>query len=180
MAMPWSSRARGYGGRGPTSIGGWTPRRPGQPPAGAGGGARASPGAGRRGSWAGCDRRVDLAASGLIARGVGRGEHVGIWSMNVPEWVVTQFAVARVGAVLVNINPAYRLHELEETLSAADVATVIVGSPFKGSNFVAMIEALCPEVAGAPSPAWTAARLPRLKRLIALGDRPGPGWLTWD
>jgi fatty-acyl-CoA synthase len=138
------------------------------------------PGLGLRWSWSDFDRRVDLAASGLIARGVGRGEHVGIWSMNVPEWVVTQFAVGRVGAVLVNINPAYRLHELEETLAAADVATLIVGSPFKGSNFVAMMEALCPEVAGAASPSWTSARLPRLKRLIALGDRPGPGWLTWD
>ena len=60
------------------------------------------------------------------------------------------------------------------------MATLIVGSPFKGSNFVAMVEALCPEVAAASSPSWTAARLPRLRRLIALGDRPGPGWLTWD
>ena len=72
--------------------------------------------------------------------------------MNVPEWVVTQFAVARVGAVLVNINPAYRLHELEEALRQADVATLIVGRPFKTSNFVAMVEALCPEVAAAASP----------------------------
>ncbi len=138
------------------------------------------PASGLRWSWGDFDRRVDLAASGLIARGVGRGEHVGIWSMNVPEWVVTQFAVARVGAVLVNINPAYRLHELEETLAAADVATLVVGSPFKGSNFVAMLETLCPEVAASTSPSWTATRLPRLRRLIALGARPGPGWLTWD
>ena len=137
------------------------------------------PAPGLRWSWRDFDRRVDLAASGLIAGGVERGEHVGIWSMNVPEWVVTQFAVARVGAVLVNINPAYRLHELEETLAMADVATLIVGSPFKGSNFVAMMETLCPEVAGSSFPSWTAARLPRLRRLIALGDRPGPGWLTW-
>ena len=86
----------------------------------------------------------------MIGLGVGPGQHVGIWSMNAPEWVVTQFAVGRVGAVLVNINPAYRLHELEETLRAADVETLVVGEPFKGSDFVAMVEAVCPEVAAAP------------------------------
>ena len=97
-----------------------------------------------RWSWAELDRRVDLAASSLLARGVSPGEHVGIWSMNCPEWVVTQFAVGRIGAVLVNINPAYRLHELEETLRQADVTTLVVGLPFKFSNFVEMISELCP------------------------------------
>src|SRR4051794_28372651 len=82
---------------------------------------------GLRWSWAELDRRVDAAASGLIGLGAGQGAHVGIWSMNAPEWVVTQFAAGRIGAVLVNINPAYRLHELEETLRAADVETLVVG-----------------------------------------------------
>jgi fatty-acyl-CoA synthase len=133
-----------------------------------------------RWSWRELDERVDRVASGLIALGVARGEHVGLWSMNVPEWVVAQFAVGRIGAVLVNINPAYRLHELEASLDAADVATLIVGAPFKGSDFVQMVEAICPEVAAVGSWDWSAARLPRLRRLIALGDRPGPGWRTWS
>lgn len=137
------------------------------------------PALGLRWSWEEFDRRVDRVASGLIAQGVARGEHVGIWSMNVPEWVVAQFAVGRIGSVLVNINPAYRLHELEGALAAADVATLIVGSPFKGSDFVQMVETLCPEVAGATSTAWASERLPRLRRLISLGERPGPGWLSW-
>jgi fatty-acyl-CoA synthase len=138
------------------------------------------PALGVRWSWAELDRRVDAAASALIARGVGRGEHVGIWSMNVPEWVVVQFAVGRIGAVLVNINPAYRLHELEEALAGSDVATLVDGSPYKGSDFVAMVEALAPETARAGSLEWRAERLPRLRRLVALGRRPGPGWLAWD
>src|SRR5262249_18926506 len=132
-----------------------------------------------RWSWAELDRRVDVVASGLIARGVRPGENVGIWSMNAPEWVVAQFAVARTGAVLVNINPAYRLHELEESLRQVDVATLIVGCPFKSSNFVEMIMTLCPEVATANSAhGWRSEKLPALRRLIAVVNRPGPGWLT--
>jgi fatty-acyl-CoA synthase len=131
-------------------------------------------------SWRELNQRVNQVASSLIALGVARGEHVGIWSMNVPEWVVTQLAVARIGSVLVNVNPAYRLNELKDALAMADVATLIVGSPFKGSNFVAMVESLCPEVAAATSREWSSAQFPRLRRVIALGNRPGPGWWAWS
>ncbi len=138
------------------------------------------PGLGLRWSWSELARRVDRVASSLVAMGVEPGEHVGIWSMNVPEWVVTQFAAGRIGAVLVNVNPAYRLQELGDALAMADVATLVVGSPFKGSNFVEMVQTLCPEVVAAASRDWSSERFPRLKRLIALGSRPGPGWSTWS
>jgi fatty-acyl-CoA synthase len=105
---------------------------------------------------------------------------VGIWSMNAPEWVVLQFAAARAGVVLVNVNPAYRLHELEEALRMADVATLVVGTPFKTSNFVGMVETLVPELASAGGPEWDSAKLPMLKRAVAIGERPGPGWLNWE
>ena len=75
------------------------------------------PALGVRWSWSELGRRVEHIARALIELGVEAGEHVGIWSMNVPEWVVTQFAAARVGAVLVNVNPAYRTHELEDALA---------------------------------------------------------------
>ncbi len=133
-----------------------------------------------RWSWRELDQRVNQIASSLIAMGVALGEHVGIWSMNVPEWVVTQLAVARIGALLVNVNPAYRLQELKDALAMADVATLVVGSPFKGSNFVAMVESLCPEVAASTSREWSSAQFPRLQRLISLGDRPGPAWWSWS
>jgi fatty-acyl-CoA synthase len=133
-----------------------------------------------RWSWRELDRRVDAAAAGLRRLGVGPGRHVGVWSMNTPEWVVTQFAAGRLGAILVNVNPAYRLYELEEALRTADVETLVVGRPFKASNFVAMVETLCPEVAAASGPGWSAAALPALRHLIALGDRPGPGWRVWS
>ncbi len=133
-----------------------------------------------RWSWAEFRRRVDQVARALMALGVVRGEHIGIWSMNAPEWVVTQFAAARMGAVLVNVNPAYRLFELEDALRMADVATLVVGRPFKSSDFVGMVHAICPEAASAGDRDWSSEKLPALKRLIALGDRPGPGWFTWN
>ena len=132
-----------------------------------------------RWTWRELDERVNQAAAWLIELGIAPGEHVGIWSMNVPEWIVSQFAAARIGAVLVNVNPAYRVHELSDALRMADVTTLIVGSPFKGSNFVAMVETLCPEVAAARSRNGPASKSLASKRLIALGDRPGPAWLTW-
>ncbi|MGE3820935.1 MAG: AMP-binding protein [Isosphaeraceae bacterium] len=133
-----------------------------------------------RWSWRELDRRVDVVAASLLRLGHAPGSHVGIWSMNAPEWVVTQFAVGRIGGVLVNVNPAYRLHELREALKAADVETLIVGAPFKGSDFVGMVQELCPESAAETSTDWRSAELPALRRLVSLEDRPGPGWLHWS
>jgi fatty-acyl-CoA synthase len=133
-----------------------------------------------RWSWAEFDRRVDTIASGLIALGIEPGENVGIWAMNSPEWVLTQFAVGRIGSVLVNINPSYRLHELEEALRQADIRTLIVGLPFKFSNFVEMVESMIPEVRAATSMRWSSTSLPELRRLIAVGTKPGEGWSTWS
>ena len=133
-----------------------------------------------RWSWSELGQRVEQISRALIALGVAAGEHVGIWSMNAPEWVVTQFAAARIGAVLVNVNPGYRTYELEDALRMADVATLVVGTAFKSSDFVGMVHAVCPEAAAARGPGWAAARLPALRRLVALGERPGPGWLTWS
>ena len=136
------------------------------------------PALGVRWSWSELDARADGMAAAWVGLGIEPGEHVGIWSMNVPEWVVSQFAAARSAAVLVNINPAYRLHELDEALRLADVATLIVGSPFKNSDFVGMAQSLCPE-ATAGGLDWASERFPRLRRLIALGPRPSHGWLSW-
>jgi fatty-acyl-CoA synthase len=138
------------------------------------------PALGLRWSWRELNDRVNRAASWFLSLGITAGEHVGIWSMNVPEWIVVQFAAGRIGAVLVNVNPAYRVHELQDALRMAEVATLVVGNPFKGSNFVSMVEAISPEAAAASSIDWTSAAFPRLKRLIALGEHRGRGWLSWS
>jgi fatty-acyl-CoA synthase len=89
-------------------------------------------------------------ACALLALGVKRGEHLGIWATNWPEWVVTQFAAAHVGAVLVNINPAYRAHELEYVLNQADITTLLLTDRFKNSDFFDILAGVCPELATCP------------------------------
>ena len=82
-----------------------------------------------------CDR----VARGLMALGINKGDHVGIWATNYPEWVVAQFATAKIGAVLVTVNPAYRTHELEYLLQQSDVAALILIGNFRTSDYVAML-----------------------------------------
>ncbi len=90
--------------------------------------------------------RVDTLASGLLALGLAKGDRVGIWSPNRPEWLLAQFATARVGLILVNINPAYRLSELEFVLNKVACKALITAAQFKSSNYVGMLQELAPEL----------------------------------
>lgn len=126
------------------------------------------------------DRQVDELASGLLALGLGKGDRVGIWSPNRVEWVLSQFATARIGAVLVNINPAYRLAELEYALNKVGCAALITAERFKSSDYLAMIRQLAPELEDAKPGRLHAARLPALRTVVAMADDPGPGILTFD
>src|SRR5579875_268176 len=86
------------------------------------------------------DDAVDEVARGLLARGIERGDRVGIWAPNTVAWFLTQYATARIGAVLVNINPAYRTHELEYVLRQAGVRTLVSAVRFKTSEYRQMVE----------------------------------------
>ncbi|MFD7732270.1 AMP-binding protein [Kitasatospora phosalacinea] len=104
---------------------------------------------GRRWTYAELAADVDAVALGLRARGVGRGDRVGIWAPNRAEWTLTQYATARIGAVLVTINPAYRAHELEYVLGQAGVRLLVAAERFKSSDYAAMIAEVrprCPEL----------------------------------
>ncbi len=90
--------------------------------------------------------QIDQAARGLVALGIHRGQHVAIWATNVPEWVVLQFATARIGAVLVTINPAYRAHELKYVLRQSDAAILVLTDAYKTSDYFAMLGDVCPEI----------------------------------
>ena len=131
-------------------------------------------------------RQVDRLARGLAALGVRRGTRVGIWAVNNVEWVVLQIATARVGAVLVNVNPAYRSAELEHAMTAARVEILFLMPSFKTSRYAEMVRRLCPEVETQSPDELRCARLPELRRLVvfdpddvAATRRPAPGFLTW-
>jgi fatty-acyl-CoA synthase len=102
--------------------------------------------AGRRWTYTEVDAAVEQLARGLLARGVARGDRVGIWAPNCAEWYFTQYATARIGAILVNINPAYRTHELEFVLRQAAIGTLISAGSFRTSDYRAMIEQVRPGI----------------------------------
>ncbi len=124
--------------------------------------------------------RVDAFASGLLALGLEPGDRVGIWSPNNVEWVVTQLATAKAGLILVNINPAYRVTELEYCLSKVGCRALVLAERFKSSDYCAMIAELAPEAAAAAPGGLRIARLPDLEWLIAISDAPPPGYLSFD
>ena len=105
---------------------------------------------GRRWTYRQLDDEVDTFARGLIARGLAKGNRVGIWSPNSAEWVIVQYATAKVGVVLVNVNPAYRAHELTFVLNQSGVSLLVVAQATERSDYPAMVESVrsnCPDLA---------------------------------
>ncbi|MEO7337852.1 MAG: AMP-binding protein [Caldimonas sp.] len=131
--------------------------------------------AGVRLSWYDLKRQADAFAAGLLALGLRRGNRVGIWAPNRPEWLVTQFATARVGLILVNINPAYRRSELEYVLNKVGCRALVMAREHKGSDYLGMLGEIAPEIhlRGA-SEILDSVRLPDLKHVVLLGDGPLP------
>jgi fatty-acyl-CoA synthase len=124
-----------------------------------------------RWSWRQFDEQVQRAARGLHALGIRRGEHVGIWATNVPEWIVLQFATARLGVVLVTINPAYRPFELQYVLAQSDAKALFLVDQFKTSDYFAMLGEVCPVLQQSAPGAWSSPEFPRWKHVVALkGD----------
>jgi fatty-acyl-CoA synthase len=120
-------------------------------------------------------REVDAFAGGLLALGLEPGDRIGIWSPNNSEWVVTQYATAKAGLILVNINPAYRVSELEYALNKVGAKALILASSFKSSDYVAMLRELAPEIDNCSPGALKSARLPHLLSAIQIGDETAKG-----
>jgi len=131
-------------------------------------------------TWRELLAHADDLAVGLLALGLVPGDRVGIWSPNCAEWTLTQFAAARAGLVLVTINPAYRLAEVEYTLNKVGVRALVCAEAFKTSDYAGMVEALAPELAMASPGELAAARLPALKAAIKIGGGPRAGWLDFE
>ena len=134
---------------------------------------------GIRWTWREFAEEVDVLAAGFAALGITRGDRVGIWSPNRVEWLMTQFATARIGAILVNINPAYRLTELEYALNKSGCTAVVAAERFKTSMYLDMLRELAPELADSQPGELRAARLPQLRTVVRMGDTPSPGMLTF-
>ena len=126
------------------------------------------------------DRAVDELASGLLALGLSKGDRLGIWSPNRVEWVLTQFATARVGLMLVNINPAYRAGELEYALNKAGCRALIAARSFKSSNYAGMIRDLAPELENCEPGKLRSARLPHLRCVVIMDEDPGTGAYSFE
>jgi len=123
--------------------------------------------------------RAEAFAAGLLALGLERGDRVGIWSLNNAEWVVTQFATAKAGLILVNINPSYRRHELEYALTTVGCKALITATAFKTSDYIGMLADLIPELAASTQGALHAARVPTLRTIIQIGGQ-SPGAYAFD
>jgi fatty-acyl-CoA synthase len=124
--------------------------------------------------------RADAVAAGFLALGLQPGDRVGIWSPNRAEWAITQFAAARAGLILVTVNPAYRLSEVEYTINKVGVKALVCAEQLKTSDYVGMIQTLAPELGGAEPGRLKAARLPTLIAAIKIGGDRRPGWLDFD
>jgi len=133
-----------------------------------------------RWTYAELNARVDAFAAGLLALGLEPGDRVGIWSPNNAEWVVTQFATAKAGLVLVNINPAYRTFEVDYALNKVGCKALITADRFKTSDYVGMLRELMPEIAASKPGALKAARIPTLRTLIRIGADTADGFLRFD
>ncbi len=125
-------------------------------------------------------QQVDACAAGLLALGLEPGDRIGIWSPNCSEWVITQFATAKAGLILVNINPAYRLTELEYALNKVGCKAIIAADRFKTSDYLGMLNDLAPELKIAAPNALHAAKLPELRLVIRLGTERTPGTMNFS
>jgi len=121
------------------------------------------------------NREVERAAKGFLSLGIGKGDHIAIWATNVPEWLVTFFAAAKIGAVLVTVNTSYKIFEAEYLLRQSDSKAVVIIDGFKDSDYIEIINKLVPNLANHDSSnEINSPMLPRLKRVIYAGKKETP------
>lgn len=122
---------------------------------------------------------VDTLAKAFLAMGVKKGDHVAIWATNVPQWYLTFWAASKIGAVVVTVNTAYKIHEAEYLLSQSDTHTLVMINGFKDSDYIKIINEICPELKDSKPGELNSERLPRLKNVISV-ESEQPGCFTWD
>src|SRR5713101_963015 len=126
---------------------------------------------------------VNRLAKGLLALGIEKGEHVAVWATNVPEWVMLEIALAKIGAVLVTVNTNYRATEIEYVLRQGDVTTLFMIEEFRGNSYVDSIYRIAPELKKLADPVRNRLRssnLHKLKRVVLIGDKSAPGMVVYS
>lgn len=131
-------------------------------------------------TWSELEQRAQALAAGLLSLGLRKGDRVGVWAPNCVEWTITQFGTALAGLIQVNVNPAYQAVEAEHALRAVGVRALICAERHRTTEYVAMVEALAPEIAVSAPGALRAERLPDLRCVISIGEEARPGWLRFD
>jgi fatty-acyl-CoA synthase len=131
-----------------------------------------------RWTYAEFDRRCDHLAKGLLATGIGKGDHVGVWARNVPDWLTLAFATAKIGAVLVTVNPVYKAHELAYVLEQSDMKALAIIDAFRDVDYVKIVRELVPEAATQPRGHLSSERFPFLKNLIYMGPEKHRGFYS--
>ncbi|MCP3738989.1 AMP-binding protein [Rossellomorea sp. BNER] len=119
-------------------------------------------------------------AKGLMALGLKKGDHIAIWATNTPEWLASQFATGKMGAVLVTVNTNYRTAELEYLLKQSDSTTIVLMESYRDASYIEMLYEICPELRSSKPGKLESSRLPHLKNVIVLGDKKFPGTFSWD
>ncbi|MCC7260536.1 MAG: AMP-binding protein, partial [Alphaproteobacteria bacterium] len=131
-------------------------------------------------NYAALDRTVTALAKGLLAVGIKPGEHVAVWATNIPEWPMLQLATARIGAVLVTINPAYRPFELKYALEQSDNVALFLTDKFKTSSYYDIFAEVCPELSTSKPGSLKAANFPKLRTVVAMKSNGPQGMLSWS
>jgi fatty-acyl-CoA synthase len=131
-------------------------------------------------TYAEFDKRVDDLAKGLLSMGLKKGDHLGIWATNVPDWNTILFACARLGIVSVTVNTGYKLHELEYLMKQADLACICIIDGFRDSDYVAMVNELVPELKTAPRGNLKSEKFPFLKYVVYVGQQKHRGMYSFN
>ncbi|HPH02534.1 MAG TPA: AMP-binding protein, partial [Spirochaetota bacterium] len=129
-------------------------------------------------TWSQFDRRIKDMAKGLLALGLKKGDHLGIWATNVPDWLTFMYATAKIGVVLVTVNTNYRTHELEYLVRQSDISTLCLIDGFRDNDYVAMVNELIPELKTCERGSLVSVKFPRLKNIIFIGPQKHRGMFS--
>ncbi|HPM27156.1 MAG TPA: AMP-binding protein, partial [Methanothrix sp.] len=134
----------------------------------------------KRYTYSELQKELNRAAKGFMALGLKKGDRLAIWATNLAEWIITQFATAKAGIIMVNINPAYRTHELEYALRQSEAQALLLMDRFKSSDYIQMFFQVCPEARDAKPGDIHSEKLPFLRTAVAIrGEKPSSMY-SWD